>query len=89
MTKVYIDGVRYVPQKPALIKKTTELHELIFSARERLNETLEDAAESIGTTKSHLWTIENGGAMPRLPMLQKILRHFDIDFYEIALEETE
>jgi transcriptional regulator with XRE-family HTH domain len=47
-------------------------------------ETLEEAAKAIGTTKSRIWELEHGDTMPRLPMLQKILKHYGLRFDEIA-----
>ena len=79
---VRLNGVRYIPERAAN-HSCLKLCALMVSARELTGETLEESAKAIGTTKSHLWTLENDGGMPRLPMLQKILRHYGIAFDEI------
>lgn len=79
---VMINGRRFVAERPDKTKKTP-FYELIKSAREQNMESLETAAKSIGTTKSNLWNLEQGTSMPGLPMLQRILKHYDIKFDEI------
>ncbi len=83
MMRVIINGERYLPEA------LTELgmcpfHELISAARYLNDETLDEAAKGIGTTKSHLWTMEKGGSQPGLPILQKILRYYNFKFEDIA-----
>ena len=82
MSEVYIDAVRYVPVRK-INAETTPFGQLIMQARVRKNETLQEAASHIGTTKSYLWMLENGGNNPRLPMLQNILNYYDLSFDEI------
>ncbi len=86
MTDVLIGGVRYIPhRKPASV--ALPLSQLMLEARLKRNETLEVVAKKIGTTKSHLWMLEGGGCMPRLPMLQKVLDYYGISFSEIEQQE--
>ena len=87
MSEVYIDAVRYVPARE-FTGSTMPFSQLIREARERKNETLQEAANQIGTTKSHLWTLEHGGGFPRLPMLQNILNYYDLSFDEIGTPDV-
>ena len=80
---VMINGTRFVAERLPTFRKL-QFHELIKTAREENMETLEEAAKAIGTTKSRMWELEQGNTMPRLPMLQKILKHYGLRFDEIA-----
>jgi transcriptional regulator with XRE-family HTH domain len=80
---VMINGTRFIAERPPTAGKL-RFHELIKAAREQNMETLENAANAIGTTKSRMWELEQGDTMPRLPMLQKILKHYGLRFDEIA-----
>jgi transcriptional regulator with XRE-family HTH domain len=82
MTQVIIDGIRYLPEKNKNIK-TAPFRELISDARKRKNETLQQAADHIGTDKGHLWCMEDGRTVPGLYLLQKILKHYGTSFEEI------
>ena len=88
MSEVYIDGIRYLPQRDKASIQVP-FDELILYTRRLKNETLQQAADGIGTTKSHLWTLENGGSMPRLPMLSKVLKYYGLSFDEIAITEQQ
>ena len=88
VSEVYVNGIRYVPVRDVSIE-TMPFGQLILKARERKQETLQEAANHIGTTKSHLWTMENGGGLPRLPMLQNVLNYYDLSFDEIELPKME
>lgn len=79
---VVIDGTRYIAERPQPTERRA-LAELVAEARDANGQTLEQAASAIGSTKSHIFAIERG-THPRLPMLQKILRHYGIEFDEIA-----
>lgn len=79
---VVIDGTRYIAERPQH-KERRPLAELVAEARDANGQTLEQAASAIGSTKSHMLAIERG-TEPRLPMLQKLLRHYGITFDEIA-----
>ena len=81
--EVMIDGVRYLPERTKA-KKKKPFHKLIAEAREMKRETLDEAAQGIGTTKSHLWTLERGDSSPRLPMIQNALRYYGLSFDEIS-----
>lgn len=81
--EVMIDGVRYLPERTKA-KKKMPFHKLIAAARETKRETLEEAANGIGTTKAHLWALERGDSNPRLPMIQNALRYYGLSFDEIA-----
>ena len=59
------------------------LSDLVAKARAAKGQTLEQVARAVGSTKSHMHEIERG-ANPRLPLLQKLLRHYAISFDEIA-----
>lgn len=80
---VMINGTRFVAERMPTVRKL-QFHELIKTAREDNMETLEEAALAVGTTKSRMWELERGNTMPRLPMLQKILKHYGLRFDEIA-----
>jgi transcriptional regulator with XRE-family HTH domain len=80
---IMINGVRFVAERtPTNLKM--QFHELIKTARKQNMETIEEAAQAIGTTKSRIYELEQGGAMPRLPLLQKILKHYGLSFDQIA-----
>lgn len=81
--EVFIDGIRYLPESQKS-ETPRQFHELIVSARELKQETIEEAARNIGTTKSNLWELENGRQVPRLPTVQKVLKYYGISFDEIA-----
>lgn len=82
---VLIDGTRYVPQRDECSARTP-LCLLLRNARKEAGETLEEAARAIKTTKSHIHGLENPckPTNPHLGLLQRLLRHYDIDFYDIA-----
>lgn len=84
MSEVVVDGIRYIPARKHG-KMLRVFSELIYEARKAKGESLEFAAQNIGTVKAHLWTLEQGETMPRLDMLQKILRYYGIDYNEIAI----
>jgi transcriptional regulator with XRE-family HTH domain len=79
---VVIDGTRYIAERPQRLDRRP-LAALVAEARAANGQSLEQAARAIGSTKSHMLAIERGTA-PRLPMLQKLLRHYGILFDEIA-----
>jgi len=81
--EVIINGIRYLPERSDG-KSKKPFHELICAAREAKQETLEEASKEIGMAKSHLWALENGNTIPRLPMVQKILKYYGLSFDEIA-----
>lgn len=84
MPEVIVDGVRYLPMKRKTTKHQRPLSELIKDAREVKRESLEEAARHIGIVKPYLWELEQGTSQPTLPVLQKLLYHFGIEFNEIA-----
>lgn len=88
MSEVIVDGIRYIPARK-IGKMPVVFSKLISDARAAKGESLEFAANNIGTSKAHLWTLEQGEAMPRLDMLQSILRYYGIDYDEIQLIERE
>ena len=81
--EVIINGTRYLPERVST-KDNKPFNELIYAARKAKNETLEEAAKGIGTTKSNLWALEKGNGIPRLPLVQKILKYYGLLFDEIA-----
>ena len=80
--RVLIDGVPYMP-KPAY-KPGGNLADALVTARARTGETLAEVADAIGTTKSHVWSMEHGGTQPRLPMLKKIMAHYALRFEDVC-----
>ena len=83
MTEIYVDGVRYVPARNKDIQGVA-FAKLIADSRKNKRETLQKAADNLGTNKSHLWTLENGRCLPGFELLQEILRYYDISYDEIA-----
>lgn len=83
MGKVLIDGVQYVPA-PVCKLKPQQFSALIRTAREIRKETLSEAADAVGTSKSYLWELERGTSSPTLGLLQKLLTHYGIRFEQIA-----
>lgn len=81
--EVIINGIRYLPERGDE-KSRRPFDELICAAREAKQETLEEASKGIGMAKSHLWALENGNTIPRLQMVQKILKYYGLSFDEIA-----
>ena len=79
---VIINGVRYIAERPQRTERRP-LANLVAEARAANKQTLEQAATAMGSTKSHMLAIERG-TNPRLPLLQKLLRHYGIEFDEIA-----
>ena len=67
------------------VKDALEFHILIKEERLKNRKTLDDAADKIGISKSHLWSIEQGGTEPRLRMLQKILMYYGLKFEQIEV----
>lgn len=86
MSEIIIDGTRYLPERPVTAKQLP-FNVLIGIARRYKNETLEQAALGIGTTKSNLHALEHGRSVPRLPLLQRILSYYGIAFDQIALSD--
>lgn len=82
---VTINGERYVPAANAKLKRQP-FAELITKAREQANETLDEAASALGTSKSYVWELEGGRSQPTLGLLQVILRHYGLSFDQIAQE---
>lgn len=82
---VEINGERYVPAANARLKRQP-FAELITKAREQARESLDEAAEAIGTSKSYVWEMEAGRSQPTLGLLQIILRHYGLAFEQIAPE---
>lgn len=85
MSEVYVDGIRYLPERTPT-KKTQPLYKLLVAAREAKGESLNFVAKKTDIGISHLWTIEYGETMPRLHILQKLLKYYGISFEEIADE---
>ena len=81
--EVWIDGQRFIPA-PQERDSPIPFHLLIRYARDDKSETLEEAAKMLGTTKSHLWALEKGESVPRLPMMQKIIKYYGLRFEDIA-----
>jgi transcriptional regulator with XRE-family HTH domain len=81
--EVMINGTRFIAERIVSCRRHP-FHKLILEARTINMETLEEAATAIGTTKSRLWELEQGDSMPRLPMLQRTLKHYGLSFDEIA-----
>jgi len=81
--EVLIGGERYVPEAVGELLQAP-LSELLREARILRCESLEAAAAAIGTTKSHLWELENSRCEPRLSLLQKLLRYYGLSFEQIA-----
>lgn len=82
---VTINGERYVPAANAKLKRQP-FAELITKAREQANETLDEAAAALGTSKSYVWELESGRSQPTLGLLQVILRHYGLSFEQLATE---
>lgn len=80
--EVLINGVRFVPLSPQKAGQE-QFGQLIKNARRAKQETLEQAACGIGTTKSHLWGMEKGKSEPGLEMLSKVLRYYGLRFEQI------
>ena len=83
MAEVVVDGVRYVPERKRHTKPRP-FCELMKEARKAKRESLEDVANAVGSAKAYIWELERGSSQPTLPLLQRILRHLNIDFDEIA-----
>lgn len=83
MAEVIVDGIRYLPMKRKTTREQRPLSVLLYEARTAKRESLDEAARRIGTSKAHLWEMEQG-ANPRLDMLQRLLTYFGIHYDEIA-----
>jgi transcriptional regulator with XRE-family HTH domain len=82
VSEVIVDGVRYLPPRRKT-RKRRPLPQLLFDARSAKAESLETAAANMGTTKAHLWTMEQGECNPTLHLLQRMLDYYGIDYDEI------
>jgi len=80
--KVLINDIEYFPITP-FEEEPCAFNILIRNARSGFDETLDHAAYSIGISKSHLWSLEQGTTEPRLATLQKILKYYGIPFEKI------
>lgn len=80
--EVIIDGTRYVPVREHMHCKRP-FNQLIKEARKNKQESLDAASKNMGTNKSYLWELEQGRSSPTLTMLVKIIRYYNINFYEI------
>jgi transcriptional regulator with XRE-family HTH domain len=84
MSEVIVDGIRYLPMKRKTTRDKRPLCKLLIDARATRRESLQEASRRIGTTKTHLWCLENGHAdNPSLKLLQKLLEYYGIHFDEI------
>lgn len=84
MAEVVVDGVRYLPMKRKTTRERRPLSVLLLEARKVKRESLDEAARRIGTSKTHLWSMERGDTNPSLDMLQRLLAYYGIHFDEIA-----
>lgn len=81
--RVEINGVLYAPvRKPA--RHLKPLPTLLKGIRELRQESLDEAADGIGISKSHLWGLEQGKNQPKLDVLQALLNYYGIEFSEIG-----
>ena len=59
--------------------------ELLRLRREQRNESLQDVADAIGTTKGHMWQLETGSIeSPRLSSAIALAGHFGCSVDELA-----
>lgn len=65
------------------------LGNVIKSAREKSEITVETLAEKIGITERYLYRIENEGKKPRYDVLYKLVRELSIDPNEIFYPEKQ
>lgn len=79
---VVIDGVHYIP-KPR-IRPGQSFDHALRTARRNTGETLEQVAKAVGTTKSHIWTLERGGSEPRLGLIKSLLEHYGLRFEDVC-----
>ncbi|MEQ3620550.1 MAG: helix-turn-helix transcriptional regulator [Marinobacter sp.] len=84
---VVIDGVRYVPEA----NQAGEVSGLVLAdrlkcARKNAGLTLQGLADLVGTSKSHIWTIEQGNTSPGFSMVCKICRATGANLMAIAGE---
>jgi transcriptional regulator with XRE-family HTH domain len=82
VSEVIVDGVRYLPVRTKA-RKRRPLPALLIEARKSKGESLEQAAGNVGTTKTHLWTMEGGNCNPTFDLLQRLLDYYGIDYDEI------
>ena len=69
--------------------KPDTLGNVIKSAREKSEITVEALAEKIGITERYLYRIENEGKKPRYDVLYKLVRELSIDPSEIFYPEKQ
>ena len=75
---VLINGVKFTPEHKTTVDRGKELHLIFREARKGTGETLQHAADAIGTTKSHLWELEQG-YNPGYKLLCEIVCHYGIE----------
>lgn len=68
-------------------KKHDILGDVIKSARQNSDFTMESLAAKIGVTERHLYRIENEGQKPSYDVLYKLIRELSIDPYKIFYPE--
>lgn len=81
--KVVIDGVEYLP-KSDVSMMPRKFGEFLKAARKSVNYTLDQAAESIGCSKSYIWELENGTGEPSLRMARGIASAYGLKLETIA-----
>jgi transcriptional regulator with XRE-family HTH domain len=79
---VVIDGVDYIP-KPR-IRPGQTFPQALKTARDNSGETLEQVANAVGTTKSHMWTLERGDCEPRMGLIKGLLDHYGLRFEDVC-----
>lgn len=80
--KICINGKYFMPIPPKK-KSPRPFSQLIKDARKEAKQSLQTASRKIGTGKSYLWGLEEGLSQPTLPLLEKILSHYNLNYYEI------
>ena len=58
MSKVIVDGIRYLPMKRPTTIEPRPLNALLIDARKVRRDSLAGASRRIGMTKTHLWCLE-------------------------------
>lgn len=79
---VIINGIRYVPARTGNeVKKPFGV--LVEEARHRHKESREAASTIFFISSTQLYQIERGHVYPKLKLMQRMLKHYNIDFNDI------
>lgn len=75
---VVIDGVEYFPRAKPKLVPDGGLGDFLRVLRLSLRLTLEEAANTIGCSKSYLWELENDSSDPSLSMAKSIAHAYGV-----------